>query len=168
IINDLVDISKIESGVIDINLTDVDVNEQVNSIKYLLNNEVISRGLEFRFEEKAETLVLKTDQEKLQAILLNLIKNGIKFTSSGYVEVGYSIDINEVKFYVKDTGGGIPEDKKDMIFDRFVQAEQHRIAEGTGLGLSISKAYVEMLGGRIWFTTEKDKGSTFYFTISRV
>ncbi|MCG8581491.1 MAG: tetratricopeptide repeat protein, partial [Bacteroidales bacterium] len=67
IINDLVDISKIESGVIDINLTDVDVNEQINSIKYLLNNEVISRGLEFRFEEKAETLVLKTDQEKLQA-----------------------------------------------------------------------------------------------------
>ncbi|WP_430813499.1 tetratricopeptide repeat protein [Carboxylicivirga sp. RSCT41] len=167
IINDLVDISKIESGVVDINLSDININEQVNSILFLLRNEADTKGLELRFAQKSETHVLKTDHEKLQAILLNLIKNAIKFTSTGYVETGYSNTADEFEFYVKDTGTGISEDKRDQVFERFVQAEKNGITEGTGLGLSITKAYVEMLGGKIWFTSEPGKGTTFFFTISK-
>jgi signal transduction histidine kinase len=167
IINDLVDISKIEAGIIDISYSKIEVNTQIESVGYLLHNEALARGLELIITKNKEALVMNTDQEKLQAILLNLVKNAMKFTPSGSVEVGYCCHDNEVNFFVKDTGVGIAEDKKEVIFERFVQAEKHKLTEGTGLGLSISKAYVEMLGGRIGFSSEIDKGSTFYFTIPR-
>lgn len=94
----------------------------------------------------------------------------MKYTKTGSVVFGYELADNSVKFYVKDTGIGIPSDKIDTIFNRFVQADQSytKSYEGTGLGLPISKAYAEMLGGKVWVESEAGKGSCFYFTIKNI
>ena len=108
----------------------------------------------------------------MYVILSNLIKNAIKFTAKGSIEVGCSANVTqtftkELMFYVKDTGVGIPQGNMNVIFERFRQGNESnsRGYEGSGLGLSISKAYIEMLGGRIWVESEVKKGSTFFFTI---
>jgi CheY-like chemotaxis protein len=99
--------------------------------------------------------------------LTNLVKNAIKFTNGGSIKFGYVKKDQYLEFYVKDTGIGIPADRQEAVFDRFVQADigDTRVFEGSGLGLSISKAFVEMLGGRIWLESEEGKGTTFFFTI---
>jgi hypothetical protein len=112
-----------------------------------------------------------TDPEKFNSIITNLIKNAIKFTNQGIIELGYSIEnahgAAEVLFYVKDTGIGIPGGRQEAIFDRFIQAdiEDKQANQGSGLGLAISKAYAEMLGGKIWVDSKEGEGSTFYFTM---
>jgi len=124
---------------------------------------------------------VNTDREKLLAVLTNMVKNAIKFTDSGSIEFGYTVESMASKtnflahdplplhlqFYIKDTGIGIPADRQKAIFDRFVQADisDSRAFQGAGLGLSISKAYIEMLGGEIWVESEEGIGSTFYFSI---
>jgi CheY-like chemotaxis protein len=113
--------------------------------------------------------IIKTDKIKLKQILVNLISNAFKFTQSGEIKFGCKLDeYNNILFYVSDTGIGIPDDKKAIIFERFTQLENNynRIYGGTGLGLSIIKGLVNILGGKIWFESELNKGSTFYFTIS--
>ena len=107
------------------------------------------------------------DREKIYAILTNLVKNGIKFTHKGSIELGYTKKDKHLEFYVKDTGIGIPNDRQEAIFERFIQAdiEDKNAYQGAGLGLAISKAYVEMMNGKIWVESEFGKGSTFYFTI---
>ncbi|HEY5592070.1 MAG TPA: ATP-binding protein, partial [Paludibacter sp.] len=114
-----------------------------------------------------------TDSIKLKTILSILIGNAIKFTKEGSIEFGYDrVETSgrgslQMKFYVKDTGIGIPENKQQVIFEQFMQADvcNTRQFEGSGLGLSIAKAYVEMLGGEIWVESSEGKGSIFYFTI---
>jgi len=103
----------------------------------------------------------------LKQILNNLISNAIKFTQNGEIILGCSVKDRELLFYVKDTGIGIPDDFKSVIFERFrqVELEKNRQYGGTGLGLSICKALVELLGGKIWLESEEDKGSCFFFTI---
>jgi len=112
--------------------------------------------------------IIKTDREKLYAILTNLIKNAIKYTEKGFIEIGCQKKVDFIEFYVKDTGIGVPKDRQEPIFERFIQADiSNKMAKhGAGLGLSISKAYVEMLGGKIWMESEMGIGSTFYFTIA--
>jgi CheY-like chemotaxis protein len=115
--------------------------------------------------------IIFTDSPKLNGILTNLIKNAIKFTDIGSVEFGYELmhrdNSKMLQFFVKDTGQGIPLNRQDAIFGRFIQADisNKSAYQGAGLGLSISKAYVEMLGGKIWFESEPEKGSVFNFTI---
>jgi CheY-like chemotaxis protein len=116
--------------------------------------------------------IIKTDKEKLNAVLINLIKNAIKFTEKGSIEFGYEKKGEYLEFFVKDTGVGIPSNQKDIIFERFRQGSEslNRNYEGAGLGLSISKSYVEMLGGKIWVQSSTDyktgeNGSVFCFTI---
>ena len=111
--------------------------------------------------------IIKTDNVKVFGILTNLVRNAIKFTYKGSIEFGYEKKGEYLEFFVKDTGIGIPEIQKELIFERFRQgSESHnRGYEGSGLGLSICKSYVEMLSGRIWVESEEGKGSTFYFTI---
>ena len=114
-------------------------------------------------------------KEKIFAILTNLIKNAIKYSINGHIKFGYAIKSSssdsdqhdELEFYVKDTGIGIAKDRQEAVFNRFVQADLNitKPYEGAGLGLSISKAYVELLGGKIWMESVKSKGSQFYFTI---
>ena len=112
-------------------------------------------------------LTIRTDKNKLESIITNLLKNAIKFTSFGSIEFGNFPAGDEVVFYVRDTGIGIHPDRIDSIFGRFIQADQSntRPHEGSGLGLSIVKAYTDMLGGKIWVESDIGKGSTFYFSI---
>ena len=130
--------------------------------------EARTKNISLNFQEINEDYRIRTDSYKLENVLLNLISNALKFTDEGSVEVGYDIVKDKLRFYVKDTGKGIPQDRQQVIFDRFVQADMglNRGYEGTGLGLSICKAYVEILGGKIWLESEENKGSVFYFTIN--
>lgn len=173
IINDIVDISKIESGLINLDIHETNINDQIEYIYNFFRHEVESRGVKLLFKTSLpeEQALIKTDSEKLYAILLNLVKNAIKFTHEGSIEVGYKIKNGglraELEFYVKDTGIGIPKERHEAIFERFVQADitDTHAYQGAGLGLSISKAYVEMLSGKIAVTSEPGIGSLFYFTI---
>jgi signal transduction histidine kinase len=101
------------------------------------------------------------------AILTNLVKNAVKYTESGFIELGYEKKGDYLRFYVKDSGIGIPQNRHEAIFERFIQAdiEDKMARQGAGLGLSISKAYVEMLGGKIWVESVEGKGSDFWFTL---
>jgi len=181
-----VDISKIESGSINVNLKEVDLNGQIDYVYNQLKPEAEEKGLSLSYKtELSEGLAtIKTDSEKLLAILTSLLKNAVKYTDSGSVEFGYSLNtpvtfgksqgespltgkVRELLFFVRDTGIGIPEDRLEAIFEIFIQADifDRQAREGVGLGLSIAKSYVEMLGGKIWAESEFGKGSTFYFTL---
>ena len=181
IINDIVDISKIESGQMEIKLSETDVNKQLEDICNFYRPEAEQRGLQISFRNtlKEKEAMVRTDQQKISAILTSLVNNAIKFTHKGSIEFGcgyvgvgtrHALCIQQPKsllFYVKDTGIGIRNEQLGIIFERFRQGSEslNRKYEGAGLGLSISKAYVEMLGGHIWAESEEGKGSTFYFAI---
>jgi hypothetical protein len=173
IINEIVDISKIESGTMDIIMKETNINNQFDYILTFFNPEVKSSGLCLKLNRTIsdENAIVTTDTNKLFAILVNLIKNAIKYTDEGIIEFGCDfVDIKNSKylqFFVTDTGIGIAKDRQKAIFDRFVQAEIEDVQarQGSGLGLSITKAYVEMLNGEIWVESEEGVGSTFYFTL---
>ncbi len=172
IINNLIDISKIEAGQMDLTFETYDLNEQINYLFEFFKPETDKKNLTLRVKPafKNKPLIFYSDKEKMYAILTNLIKNSIKYSHEGEIEFGYTIkDDNTnktIEFFVKDTGIGIPEERQKAVFDRFVQAdiEDKKAYEGAGLGLAISKAYVEMLGGSIGVESN-EKGSRFYFTI---
>jgi PAS domain S-box-containing protein len=173
IINDIVSISKVESGQMEITISETNINEQIEYIYTFFKPEAEKKGIQLIFKNslsKKES-VIKTDREKIYAILTNLVKNAIKFTHTGAIEFGYNLvktqHATSLQFFVKDTGLGVRQEQKEFIFERFRQGSEslNRNFEGAGLGLSISKAYVEMLGGKIWVESEEGKGSDFYFTI---
>jgi PAS domain S-box-containing protein len=173
IINDIVDISKIEAGLMKVDIRDSNINEQIEYIFTFFKPEVEAKGMKISFRNSlpAKEAIIKTDREKLYAILTNLVKNAIKYTNKGSIEFGYilvdSVNSPSVQFYVKDTGIGIPPDRQGPIFERFIQADitDKMARQGAGLGLSITKAYVEMLGGKIWVESRLGMGSTFFFTL---
>ena len=169
IINNIVDISKIEAGLMELDIKESNLIEQIEYIYTFFKPEVEAKGLDLRFKNSLNPneAVIKTDREKVYAILTNLVKNAIKFTSQGSIEFGCGKNAKVLEFFVRDTGIGIPKDRQEAIFERFIQADigDKRAFQGAGLGLSITKAYVEMLGGKIWVESEPGEGSTFYFTI---
>jgi signal transduction histidine kinase/CheY-like chemotaxis protein len=169
IINDIISISKVEAGEVEISLSETNVNEQIEYLHTFFSPEVKQKGIQIRFNNalNSKEASIKTDCEKMYAILTNLVKNAIKFTDEGSVEFGYVKKGNFLEFYVKDSGMGISKYEQKFIFERFRQANESlsRNKAGSGLGLAISKAYIEMLGGEIWVESELGKGSTFYFTI---
>jgi len=169
IINDIIDISKIEAGQVEVTLSETNVNDQNNYIYKFFKPEVEQKGLQFILKNglPSRDAILNTDREKIYAILTNLVKNAIKFTQQGSIEFGYTFLSDELEYFVKDSGMGIPEEQIEFIFERFRQgSESHsKQYEGSGLGLSISKAYIELLGGKIRVESAVGKGSTFYFTI---
>ena len=172
-INDIVSISKIESGQSEIFISETNINEQIEFIYAFFKPEIDKKGIQLILNNtlSAKEAIFNTDKEKIYAILTNLINNSIKFTTQGIIEIGCSLKENsesaELEFYVKDTGEGIGEGQKELIFDRFRQGSDSltRNYEGAGLGLAISKAYVEMLGGKIWVESEDGEGAKFNFTI---
>ena len=179
IINDIVDISKIEANQMNVYLESTNVNHLLKDLLVFFTPEAESKGLRLKISTlfPDEESVIHTDHNKLIQIFSNLIKNAMKFTKTGLIEFGYSstslsarsiASSSDLFFYVKDTGVGIPEDQIDMIFERFRQGSISltRAYEGAGLGLSISKAFVQMLGGEIWVKSELGQGSEFYFTLS--
>jgi hypothetical protein len=169
IINDIISISKIESGQMKVSISESNINEQMEYIHTFFKPEVEGKGMQLFLKNtlSQDKSIINTDKEKVYAILTNLVKNAIKFTHKGSIEFGYWKKGGFLEFYVKDTGSGISPEKIELIFERFRQGSEAitRNFEGAGLGLSISKAYVEMLGGKIWADSELEKGSTFYFTI---
>ncbi len=168
-LRDIIDISKIESGLMQVNFSVFSVDEVMANLFDFYNTEAHSKGLKLfmRSSDSSQPLKIMTDRVKFNSILSNLLKNAIKFTSKGYVEYGYTLKDRMLEFFVRDTGIGIPEEKIVMIFDRFIQADDSntRLFEGAGLGLSICRAYTIMLGGKIWVESEKERGSVFRFTI---
>ncbi len=169
IINNIVDISKIEAGQMLANVKEININELMENIYSFFNLEVEQKGVQLICEKKLpiDQQIIKTDYDKLHSILTNLIKNAIKFTQHGSIEFGCENKREHLHFFVKDTGMGIPEDRQKAIFERFIQADISDVMarQGAGLGLSISKAYIEILGGKIWLESEEGKGSSFYFTL---
>ena len=169
IINDIIDISKIESGQMELNISMTNINKQLDYIYTFFKNEVEAKGLNFFifFPLPSSDASIETDAEKLYAVLMNLVKNAIKFTLKGSIEFGYTFNKDYLLFFVKDTGIGIQKERLDAIFDRFVQADifDKQAHQGAGLGLSISNAYVKMMGGRLWVDSKPGEGSVFYFTL---
>jgi CheY-like chemotaxis protein len=168
-INDIVEISKIEVGDINLVNQDFDVSELMQFHFDFFKIQTDEKGIDFSITEQlvGKPAVIKTDMHKLDGILMNLIRNAIKFTTKGTIKIGNYIENDNLYFYVTDSGRGIREDKLEVIFDRFVQAElgNTRGFEGSGLGLSIVKAYIEALNGTIEVKSEVGKGSTFLFSI---
>ena len=172
-INDIIDISKIESGQIKVVLSDVNLNNQLDDLYEFFLPEAQKKNIKLSITNKLpnDHSTIKTDKEKLNSILTNFIKNAIKYTHSGSIKLGCSIHKklgqDELEFYVKDTGTGISKEKQAAVFNRFEQVDiaSSQVYEGSGLGLAISKAYVEMLGGQIGLESEEGIGSRFYFTI---
>ena len=168
-INNIVDVSKIEAGEMNIDIKEANINQKMEFIYKFFNPEIESKGLQFSFRNGLPSTEsnINTDNEKVYAVLTNLVKNAIKFTCEGSIEFGYEKKGNYLEFFVKDTGIGINRNQLDIIFERFRQGSESndRSYEGSGLGLSIAKSYVEMLGGEIWVESEEMKGSTFHFTI---
>jgi signal transduction histidine kinase len=168
-ITDLIEISRIESGQTEINQSLINIDRQLDSIYAIFKPEADKKGVHLTINNNSETegSYLRTDREKLDTILTQLLKNAIKYTKRGSIEIGYVLKGKYVEYFVKDTGIGIEMDKQQAIFGRFTQADNSlsKIYEGAGLGLSITKAYVEMLDGTIWVESEPGKGSTFFFTL---
>jgi len=169
IINDLIDISKIEAGQVDLSENEICLNSLLDSLHefYLPSAEKAEITLSLVKQADITTCCIRTDEVKVRQILENIISNALKFSRKGFVEVGYSIQPDFVRFWVRDSGIGISPEQKEIIFDRFRQAELSISQQygGTGLGLSISKSYVESLGGKIWFESTPGVGTIFYFTI---
>ncbi len=169
IINDIVDLSKIEAGLMRIKIGKVNINEILDYLYNFFIPEAEAKGLVLFFTKflHNEKVIIDTDEEKVYAILINLVKNAIKYTDSGTIDFGFEKKDGFLEFYVKDTGIGVPQQRQAAIFDRFVQADisDSQARQGAGLGLSISKAYVEMLGGKLWLESEEGVGSTFCFTL---
>ena len=173
IINDILDISKIESGQLSVNSEICDLNELFTELTVFFKEQQKRIGkqqikLIFMGDGNSSEIAIVTDKVKLRQIFINLIGNAFKFTDAGKIEGGCKFDANRnLVFYVSDTGVGIPPDKQNVIFDRFIQLNQgsENLITGTGLGLSIVQGLVKLLGGEIKLESEIEKGTTFYFSI---
>lgn len=169
IITDIVDISNIQANLVKVVKNEININSTFKTIFNQFLPKADEKNLILTFETDLDnrSAFILADSTKLFQILSNLVNNAIKFTNEGNVKLRYRVRGNFLEFCVTDTGIGIPKDHYDRIFDRFYQVQNiiSRVYEGTGLGLSISKAYVELLGGRMWLSSELGKGSSFFFTI---
>lgn len=170
IINDLIDISRIEAGQTEIRKESTNVPALLRELMLFFRPEANSKNIHFRSNsELPVNFTIDTDKTKLAQVITNLLKNALKFTpDNGTIELGSKTDNNELLIYVKDNGRGIRKELQEKIFERFRQGDQAESHEGVGLGLAISKAYAEMLGGRIWLESEPGSGSAFYFTVPAV
>ncbi len=170
LIDDLIDLAKIESGKIEISKKEFNFEKIVSdlNVHYLKHLEKNKKNLEFRISKNNDgSYILFSDDKRIRQVLINLINNAIKFTSDGHITLSYSIENNNLKVSVSDTGIGISEKEQKYIFERFRQANDSINSNygGTGLGLSISKQIVELLGGNIKILSEEGIGSTFTFEI---
>lgn len=173
LINDILDISKIEAREVRIERIAFDLDATINNICDILKQKAAEKHLLFHLRinlDQQKSHLVVGDPTRLRQILFNLIGNAIKFTSSGEIAVALDFegpDRKFVRFAIQDTGPGIPKDKQSLLFQNFVQADSSitRKFGGSGLGLTISKNLVELMGGKIWFQSEEKRGSTFFFTL---
>ncbi len=168
-VNDIVEISKIEAGIVTIEYEESNLKKRVEEIVGFFYPEAKEKGIALSLDQQLsdDKLAINTDLRKFDAVLINLLKNAVKFTEKGEILVGFVRNESMVEFFVKDSGIGIPMNLQKAIFRRFEQADSSitRSFEGTGLGLAISKSYIELLGGQIRVKSVEGQGSTFYFTL---
>ncbi len=160
LINDILDLSKIEAGSVELKYEDFDLAVYFNELAASMHRRVVNPQVRLVPVNPYETCTVRLDKNRLAQILTNFVTNAIKYTSKGTIEMGYEKIDGDIRLYVRDTGVGIPEDKKDKVFHRFEKLDE--FAQGTGLGLSICKAIVEACRGEIGFESEFDKGSLFW------
>lgn len=169
IVTDIVEISDIEANTVKVSRSEINLNQLLERVYERFRTKAYEKNLSLSLVAPAddEEVTIVTDRFKLLQVLLNLVGNAIKFTREGKVEFGYTIKGGMLEFYTVDTGIGISPEYHSRVFSSFFQEDyaNTRTYEGTGLGLSISKAYVELLGGNIWFTSQPGEGSVFYFTL---
>jgi len=173
LLNDIIDVSMIESGQLKLNFVEVNVCNVVNDIfMSFRNSKLLNEKRDVKLymsSDMSSSVIINTDVNRLRQIINNLLGNSIKFTENGSIQMGCKEEENKVLFFVKDTGIGISEEYKDKIFNRFYKLgkDEKSIYGGNGLGLTISKNLVEALRGEIWFESEKGKGTTFYITFPK-
>lgn len=167
LISNILDLSKIESGIMELEESPVDVNSLIEELTKTLSLRAEAKGLTIEFKDRLPECTIRTDQNRLNQVLINLITNAIKFTEKGGITVGYSLqEDNSLRFYVTDTGMGIAPDNQAGVFTRFVKLNS--FIQGSGLGLPICKNIIERMGGQIGLKSEPGKGSTFWFTIQNI
>ncbi len=169
LINDIIDISKIEAGQVKLSNSSINLNDIMREMLSVFKTLALRKNIDITLRYSLPNVEsnIEADETRVKQILTNLLNNALKFTQKGKIDFGYSIINSNIRFFVNDTGIGIDTDNFNLVFERFRQVESHLTKKvgGTGLGLSISKALVELMGGQIWVESEKDKGSTFYFEI---
>lgn len=164
LINDILDMSKIESGMYDFHVTQVDANQLMSEVEQVAHLRIRTDEVSLSFAERLPQCVFHTDKNRLIQVLTNLVVNAIKFTSQGEIQIGYRLqDAHTLYFYVSDTGCGMSAEQCEHVFERFVK--YNTFIQGTGLGLSICKMIIEKLGGEIGVQSESGKGSVFWFTL---
>jgi PAS domain S-box-containing protein len=169
IVNDILDISQIETGKVSLVYEDVVINDLINNLFAFFEPQSTSKEIKLLSHKPLSNSLstIRTDKTRLRQVLTNLLNNAIKFTSEGHIKFGYKVIDGYIEFFVEDTGIGIPEDLYEKVFEPFRQAELEISNQygGTGLGLTISRKLVELLGGKIWLESQWGKGSVFYFTL---
>ncbi len=168
LIEDIIDVSKIESNQLTVKIQSVDVVPLIRQITGSFQRSVPNgKSVEVNCDLEMESLIVNVDRVRLEQILRNLLANSVKFTDVGSIDVGIEKGDDYFTFHVKDTGIGIHSDHQQIIFERFMKLDNNKqiLYRGTGIGLFLSKQLVELFGGKIWVESEVGKGSTFYFTI---
>ncbi|MDX2430405.1 MAG: PAS domain S-box protein [Bacteroides sp.] len=172
-VNDLIDISRLETGQLKLVIEDTALNDMISTLHSFFLRESEEKGIILNCSKAIpdQEFKIRTDEQKLNSVITNLVKNAIKYTKEGSIKFGYKLvsddDEKVLEFFVEDTGIGIPKDRQEAVFNRFEQADldDRNAYEGSGLGLTIAKSLVEMMGGKIWMESEVGIGTTFYFTI---
>ncbi|WP_418196391.1 ATP-binding protein, partial [Alistipes shahii] len=162
LIGDILDLSKIEAGTLEFNFSDFELNELMHEKENIIRMKT-AEGVELIFEPGLDACLFHSDRNRLSQLLINLLTNAAKFTAKGSIRFGYRAEGSRLRFYVSDTGCGIPPEGQRRIFDRFVKLNSFK--QGTGLGLPICKSIVEHLGGEIGVKSEEGRGTTFWFTL---
>ena len=164
LINDILDMSKIEAGTFDFCPSLIDVNQTMEEIEQSMRLRLKKETVTLTFTERLPECTLYTDKNRLIQLISNFVINAIKFTQIGSIRMGYRLkDADTICFYVSDTGCGMSEEQCRHVFERFVK--YNPFVQGTGLGLSICQMIIDRLGGTIGVESEEGKGSTFWFTL---
>ncbi|GFZ41778.1 PAS domain-containing hybrid sensor histidine kinase/response regulator [Bacteroides nordii] len=160
LINDILDLSKIESGILERKPEKFNMSKVCSELYTMIQPKVTNPDVEFRLDESGPECLIFLDRNRLKQVWMNYLTNAVKCTQSGYIKMGYSIEGKGIRFYVEDSGVGIPVDLQDRVFGRFQKLNE--FAQGTGLGLAISRAIIEGAGGKVGFISQPGKGSTFW------
>ena len=163
LIDDVLDLSKIEAGVIEFNNSKVNIRDLLYEAAAITRSKNNNPYVDIIFDENTATIYVTTDYNRVMQIVTNLLNNALKFTDSGHIMLGYKKKDNNLYVFVEDTGIGVPEDKLGDVFERFTKLNNFK--QGTGLGLSICRTLVKRLGGTIDVSSAEGKGAKFWFTL---
>jgi signal transduction histidine kinase len=166
LINDVLDLAKIEAGRMELECSRVAIPDVLRSAVSMHSERASRAGIELALMTEPEEITVSADERRVRQVVFNLLSNAVKFTPpDGRIDISARLDDGEVEIAVVDTGPGIAPEELETIFEEFEQTSDGKQAEGTGLGLPLSRKLVELHGGRLWVESEVDRGSTFRFTL---